>query len=292
MRLSEFEYLSAETIEDVLEKLGRYGTGAMVLAGGTDLVVRMKERRDLPGHVISLKRVTELGRAAVDDGSTRLGAMSRFSDILNHPTICRNLPGLRQAVETIGSWQIRNVATIGGNLCSASPAADSVPPLVAAGARVVITGPGGDREMPVADFIRGPGRTALSLQEILREIVIDHPVNRSAGCFCKLMRRRAEDIAMASVAVQAEVDDTGGRLGRTAICLGGVGPGPIRVDEAEDMMSGRDPEAARALIGRAARVCALQARPSTGRASAEYRRGVVETFAGRALNRVVDELFE
>jgi carbon-monoxide dehydrogenase medium subunit len=162
MRIRPFEYHAAINQRDVLDKLAVYDPDAKVVAGGTDLVAAMKHKTILPRVVVSLHKVRELDFVREEDSRARIGALARHADIATNTTLNDSFPILCEAVSLIGSWQIRNVATIGGNLFNASPAADSAPPLLALDARVVIADSEGENEIPLSSFSTVPGRGCFS----------------------------------------------------------------------------------------------------------------------------------
>jgi carbon-monoxide dehydrogenase medium subunit len=292
MRIRPFEYYAAINQRDVLDKLAVYDPDAKVVAGGTDLVVAMKHKTILPRVVVSLHKVRELDFVREEDSRVRIGALARHADIATNTTLNDSFPILCEAVSLIGSWQIRNVATIGGNLCNASPAADSAPPLLALDARVVIADSEGENEIPLSSFFTGPGATALKPNQLLKEIIVERPKTRSAGCYLKLMRRKAVDLSLVGVAFQAETDQAGEKLHRVAIGLGGVAPTPIRAPEAEARLTGLSYEEAIKDIPEAARAAVEATSPITDiRALADYRRTIVEIYVRRAAKEILNTLF-
>jgi carbon-monoxide dehydrogenase medium subunit len=269
-----------------------YGQEAKIVAGGTDVVLAMKKKKILPSHVLSLHKIKELDFVRKKNSAVRIGALTKHAYLAENPILKKNLPILCEAVGLIGSWQIRNVATIGGNICTASPAADSAAPLLTLDARVVVVSKQSEKEIPLSSFFTGPGETVLQPHEILKEIVIELPRNRSTGCYFKLMRRKAVDLSLAGVAFQAEVDEVGKTLSRVAIGLGAVAPTPIRATEAERSLIGLPFDDAQQAIPKAARAAVEAMRPITDvRASADYRRAIVEVYVQRAAERTLNILF-
>ena len=229
MRIRQFDYHAATSLEDALAELARSGPDAKVIAGGTDLVLNMKRKKIQPGSLISLHNLNELDFVQQQDSVIRIGALAKHADLTENPLLKNNFPILCQAVGLIGSWQIRNVGTIGGNICNASPAADSAPPLLALDAQVVVASKTAEKKIPLGSFFTGPGKTVMEPDQILKEIVITLPKHPSAGCYLKLRRRKAVDVSLAGVAFQAETASDGRTLSKVAIALGGVAPTPIRV---------------------------------------------------------------
>lgn len=293
MRIRPFEYHAAVNLKDALIQLDQWGPDSKVLAGGTDLISAMKHKTVLPSRVIGLSKVKELAFIREENSTVRIGALTTHSELSENTLLNAGLPILCEAVSLIGSWQIRNIATIGGNLCNASPAADSAAPLLTLNARVVIADRKGEKEMPLRSFFAGAGKTVLAPSQLLKEIVIERPHSPSAGCYLKLMRKKAVDLSLVGVAFQADADHAGERLTRVAIALGGVAPTPIRVPEAEAMLTGLKRNEALQALPDAARAAVAATRPiSDIRASAEYRQTMVDVYVRRAGERVVRTLLK
>lgn len=292
MRLPAFEYHSAVSLSDALEKLAQLGPHARVLAGGTDLVLRMKLRIEKGDQLVDIGKVRELAFIRKEGSTIRIGALTRFSDIAASETLRKHLPILSSAAEQIGSWQIRNRATIGGNLCSASPAADSAPALLALDARVVFVGPEGEANASLESFFTGPRTHILHPAQILKEIVIESSEGRSAGTYLKLMRRKAADLAMAGVAVQARLNPEEQTLAEVTIGLGGVAATPIRAKRAEAMLKGLSHAKALKVLPEAALMAAMGANPSGRRIPEDYRRAIVEAYVKRGAKSVLETLFD
>ena len=293
MRINELEFKTARNLAHALDLLGRAGQGANIIAGGTDLVLNLKKKRVNTNTLISLHRLTGLDYVKEEAGVIRIGAMAKHEDLAKDRRLREKTDILCQAVGLIGSWQIRNAGTIGGNICNASPAGDSLPPLLVLDAELVIAGPDGDTLMPVNSFFKGPGQTGLRPDQILKEIRIPVPPENSAGCYMKLRRRKAVDISIAGVAFQAGTDSSGQVLESVGIALGGVAPTPVRVPAAEAMLTGLSIEDSLGKIEDCADACADTARPIDDiRASAGYKRTIVNVFARRCARHVLTTLKE
>ena len=291
MRIRSFDYWAAPSLDEALTELEFSGGDVKVVAGGTDLVLNMKKKKILPRRVISLHNLKELDFVRREDSKIRIGALARHADLAVNPLLRNHLPILCEAVGLIGSWQIRNVGTIGGNICNASPAADSLPPLLVLNAQLIVASKTAETKIPLATFFTGPGETVLETGQILKEIVIDLPTHRSAGCYLKLRRRKAVDVSLAGVAFHAETDSDGQTLARVGIALGGVGPTPIRVAEAEAMLAGLPLDEALTKISDCARIAAQAACPIDDvRASASYRRTIVDVFFHQCAQKVLSAL--
>jgi CO/xanthine dehydrogenase FAD-binding subunit len=291
MRIRPFDFIVADSLADALKQLDQTGPDARLIAGGTDLVLNLKKKTDQPKVIISLHSLKDLEYVVEKNGVIHIGAMAKHADLAINPILEKHVSILCQAVGLIGSWQIRNVGTIGGNICNASPAADSSPPLLALDAEVVVTDLKGDKIIPVTSFFTGPGQTVMKPNEILKEIRIKPSVTPSAGCYLKLRRRKAVDISLAGVAFQAQTDATGKNIEKVCIALGGVAPTPIRVPDAEACFEGVSINEAFEKIKQCAEISAETAKPIDDlRASADYKRTIVNVFVQRCANHVLTML--
>jgi CO/xanthine dehydrogenase FAD-binding subunit len=291
MRIRSFDYWEAPSLDEALTELQVSGADAKVIAGGTDLVLNMKKKKILPRRVISLHYLKELDFVRTKDSEVRIGALTRHADIAADPWLKSHLPIMCEAAGLIGSWQIRNVGTIGGNICNASPAADSAPPLLALNAQLIVASKKAEKKIPLASFFTGPGETVLETDQILKEIVIEIPQQPSAGCYLKLRRRKAVDVSLAGVAFQAETESDGRTLARVGIALGGVASAPIRVADAEAVLVGLTVDQALGKISNCAGIAAQAASPIDDvRATASYRRTIVEVFVRQCAQKVLGTL--
>jgi len=267
------------TLAEALEVKART-EGSRWVAGGTDLLVRLKDGLRVP-LLVSLRNVPALAEVR-DDGALSVGAAAPLADVIAHPAVRKRAPLLADALAQIGSPQIRNVATIGGNLGNASPCADSAPALLVLEARARLAGPDGEREVPLADLLSGPGETCLGPHELVTALVIAPPPAGARGVFLKRRRVRM-DLAQASVALLAEVED--GVCRRARVAAGAVAPVPLRLRSVEAALEGQrlEPD----LLERAAALARDAVSPITDvRASADYRRHIVGVYVRRALEGV------
>lgn len=250
---------------------------ARVLAGGTDLTVGLRDGRVRPGLVVDIKRIPELAPAVVvDDQQVRVTAATPMTDLLARPEVRRRLPALAAAADVVGSIQIRHRATLAGNICNASPAADTVPVLAMYGASVTVHGPKGDREVLVADFVQGNRRIDLQPGELVTAVTVPLPGGPSGAAFERMTRRRGVDLATINVGCLVEAD-------ATTVVLGAVAPVPIVVRDASGDLgpSAGDDATVAALEAVVARATPI----SDVRASADYRRAMVRVLVRRALHR-------
>ena len=230
-------YAAPRTLDEAVELLKATNGSTRVLAGGTDLLVQMRTGRVHPELIVDVKRIPELTRITVGDDGLRLGAAVSGAEISEHRELVRNWPGLAEAADLIGSSQIQGRASVGGNLCNASPAADTVPALVALGAVCRIAGPAGERTVPAEEFATGPGQNVLGAGELLVELQIALPAARSSDAYLRFIPRTEMDIAVVGAAVSLTLDGDG-RCTAARVALGAVAPTVVVV-----------PDAAAALVG-------------------------------------------
>jgi carbon-monoxide dehydrogenase medium subunit len=286
MQIPQFEYFAPKTTKDACAFLSEHSGQAHMLAGGTDLLVKMKQRRIVPQYVINLKTIPNLDYIHYDDEQgLQIGALATIQLIKNSTIIRRKYNTLSQAAAAESTVQIRNRATIGGNLANASPAADTAPVLMALGAKVVITSSGGERTVALDDFFTGPGQTVLQADEIITEVQVPNLSPQSGGVYLKHSLRRA-DIAIVGVAVVITLD--GESCQDIKIALGAVAPTPIRARKAEALLRGQT--LTEELIERAAQTAAEEARPIDDiRGYAEYRAKVVKDLTKEAIKQAAGQ---
>lgn len=254
---------------------------AVLLAGGTDLMVEINFGRRRPSDIVALRRVSDLSGWRRDDGTLELGATLTYAQM--EAELAELAPALAQAARTIGSPQIRNAGTLGGNLATASPAGDTLPYLAALDAEVVLARDGGERTLPLAEFLAGPKRTTRQPGELIRAVRV--PQVRGPQEFCKVGTRNAMVISIACLALVLDVDRRQVRVG-----LGSVGPGPLRPHAAEAHATGAiDWDRLTApgdVVERFGTLCAEATSPITDhRSTAGYRRHAIAVLARRALRR-------
>jgi carbon-monoxide dehydrogenase medium subunit len=278
-----FSYARPETVAEAVELLERHGEGAHLLAGGTDLVIALREGWVTPDVVVDLKRVAELKPEIRDeDGRIVITAGTVMDDIVADGRIQQHLPALVEAAEVVGSVQIRNRATLAGNICNCSPAADTAPPLLVYGADVVVAGPDGERRVPVDDFIVGPNKTVLGRCELVTAIEVPLPTRRVGSAYVRHTRRKGTDLA--SITLCCSVDDTG----TTRLAYGSVGPRPfLEVDDSGVLADPNRPDEEKAplidgLFHRAS------PSPRSMRSGPEYRLAMLRVLGARALRTAIE----
>ena len=273
-------YLRPATIEQLWPLRQRHPAGRLV-AGGTDLMVRMTAREQRPGVVLSLRRIATLRGISEEHGTTCIGATTTIAELIRHPWLGRRHALLVEAARALGSPQIRNVATIGGNLCNASPCADTAPPLLVLGGQVRLLGPGGRRELPLEQFFCGPGETCLAPDEILEAVLLPQMHSAGGGAFLKKRRVRM-DLALASVAVQLQLQQQ--TVSRVRVAAGSVAPVPLRLRQVEQLLEGQ--QIGEELLGQAAALARREIDPITDlRTTEHYRRQIIGVYVKRAVSR-------
>lgn len=288
MLLPEFEYHEPETLEQACQVLASYGPQAKPLAGGTDLIVNMKKGLLAPDHVVSLGRIEELRRIDVQDSTVSIGASVTAAELAASPEIQARLAAVAQGAGSLGSPLIRNLATAGGNLATARPAADLPPPLMAYGARVVLRGPAGERTLALEEFFKGPGETAIGPEEILVRICVERLPRPAGAAYLKLGQRRALEISLVNVAAFLSLDAGTGAIETARLVLGAVAPTPIRAHSAEKVLTGEKP--GEGLFEHAGKAAAGDSRPIDDyRGSGEYRQDMVAVLAKRALAAALEQ---
>ena len=280
----QFEYHAPSTLDEALALLAEHGSDARVLAGGQSLIPLMKLRLASPAVLIDLNGVDSLSGIEEQDGQLRIGAMTRHSALERSELIGSRYPLIADAAAVIADPLVRNRGTTGGSLAHADPAGDLGSVMTALGAEVVVSGPGGERTLPIDELLLGPFTTTLEEGEILTEVRVPQPAERSGGAYEKL-ERKVGDFATAAVAVQLTREN--GSCASIGIGLTAVGPTTIRASEAEDALRGGslDEDALRA----AAVLAAAASDPAADlRGSEEYKRDMVRVLTLRALRRAIE----
>ena len=287
--MSRFQYHQPESLDEALALLAEVPSARLV-AGGTDLMVELRKRREArPPALVSLRRIPALAEIELSgSGRLRIGAALCLSDVTVHAEVRAHYPALVQAMHVFGCQQIQNAATLGGNLCNASPCADGAPSLLAYGAQVELVGPAGLRCLPLDQFLLGPGRTALQTGEVMTAILLDRPSSSSRSLYLRKGRVRM-DLAMVNLALLLDVE--GETCRRARLVAGAVAPVALRLSGAEAVLegSGLEPD----VLTKAAAIARAEISPiSDVRSSAAYRRALVGVLVERGLRRLRDGALE
>jgi carbon-monoxide dehydrogenase medium subunit len=278
--MRRFDYLRPKSLKEALQ-LKKTIAGAKFISGGTDLIVQIKNQELQPSALISLRSIPELATIEINGGA-RIGALTTISDIIQHLELGHNYPVLKEAARRLGSVQIRNVATIGGNLCNCSPSADMALPLLVLDAKVRLQTAKASREIPLSEFFKGPGQSCLSSDEIMTDILLDPPRQKARATFLKKGRVKM-DLAIASLAVLLEME--GGKCRKARIAAGSVAPIPLRLSKVETLLKGA--AISKDLVSKAQQLARDIVSPITDvRATEEYRRQIVGVYVKRGLEKI------
>ena len=288
--LPSFDYVRATTADEVVRLLKEHGEAAQLAMGGTDLFVRMRDGFIRPQVVVDVKHLPGM-RDVVYDGQAGLtvGAAATMNEIARHPDVQAHYPLLAEAANSVASYQLRNRATIGGNLCNGSPCADTGPATLVLEGRIVLFDLGGEREVPAGEFFLGPGETALQAGELMTAIRYPIPPAGSAGRYLKLGRSKIGDLAVVSVAVLGFPDGTAPSGYRFRIALGSVAPVVLRARAAEEVLAANPP--GERVFALASEKAVEAASPIDDvRGSAAYRSAMVRQLTRRGLGEVWGQL--
>jgi CO/xanthine dehydrogenase FAD-binding subunit len=287
-KMKAFDYFSPKNLKETSELLIKYGKEAKLMAGGTDLLVRMKDEEVSPRYVIDLKRIHGLNNIEYDGDHVKIGALTTIHEVEISPLIRKDFEILAEAASVLGSFQIRNKGTIGGNLCNASPSADLASPLIALDGRVKIFGKNGDRVEKLENFFVGPGITILNSDEILIEIQISIPPPNTFGTYLKFSPRRAMDLAVVGVAMLITLNPSNSVCTKARIVLAAVAPTPLRAKKAERILEGNQIE--KNLINQVANLATEESSPiSDIRGSAWYRKEIIEVLVRRSIIQALEK---
>jgi carbon-monoxide dehydrogenase medium subunit len=280
--MKRFDYYQPQSLKEAYSLMEKAAGSAKYIAGGTDILWRIRQKAVEPDALISLRAIEALRGISVNGGLS-LGGMTLFREVERNPAIADKYQALTQAASLLANPQIRNVATVGGNLCNAAPSADSALPLLVMEAVLVLEGPGGAREVPIEHFFKGPGQTAMDKTEVLTQIKIPKGEPRTRSAFLKVGRLR-QDIAVVNAA--ALVVMKGNLCAKCRIALGAVAPVPLRLKSVERLVEGQEIEPA--LLERAGEMAEKEVRPiSDVRSTAAYRKAITRVLAMEAIKTAV-----
>ena len=281
--MSNFDYFKPQSLEEVWD-LEKKFPGARYIAGGTDLMVKIKNRTIKPRTMISLRSVSGLSGIEIGD-KVRIGAMTTITDLIEHPELGGIFPVLVQAAKRLGSPQIRNVGTVGGNLCNCSPCADTALALLLLDAGVILRNPRGSREIALEEFFIGPGESCLTGAELMTEILLEKPASHVRAIFMKKGRVKM-DLAVASVGILLEMD--GDVCKKARLAAGSVAPVPLRLKKIEELFA--NTVISKEIIQEAQEIAMNSISPITDiRSTAEYRREIVGVYVKRALEKLLEK---
>jgi carbon-monoxide dehydrogenase medium subunit len=274
--LKEFEYLKPDSIKETISILSQFGEKAQILNGGTDLIVEMRDKITQPEYLVDIKAIPQLNRITYNkqDG-LNIGATVTLNEISNSKVVQTHYPILVKACKTVGSYQVRNRATLAGNICNASPAADTAPPLLVLEAKVNIIGPTGEKIVPINQFFTGVKKNILKKGEIVASITIPPIKDEWTGVYLKQGRKKEVDLATVGVAVLCMRDEV-------RIALGAVAPVPVRAFKTEELLKGKTID--ESLLEKAGKSALTEVSPiSDVRSSQEYREEIIKVLVRRAI---------
>jgi carbon-monoxide dehydrogenase medium subunit len=288
MLLPRFDFHEPTTIEEACGLMAQFGTKARLLAGGTDLLVNMKQKVVSPEHVVSLSRLDTLKKIRKANGCYTIGACLTVAELVESEPIQKDLIALVQGAKNLGTPLIRNLATIGGNLGSARPAADLPPPLMAYNARVMLKSTAGERTIPLDRFFVGPGLTEIRPDEILCNIEVNIPPHGAGAGYLNLGVRKAQDCNLVNVASFLALEEDRETIKSARIVMGCVGPSPLRTPSAEKLLIGK--KAAQALFAEAGQAACTDSQPIDDfRGSAVYKRAMIGVLTRKTLSMALSD---
>jgi carbon-monoxide dehydrogenase medium subunit len=284
--MRDLDYQAPTSVAEAVQILSQHNGSARPFAGGTDLIDQVRVGRLTPDVVVDLKKIPELNVLELSAQGLRLGAAVPCHKIYENPAICEAYTALADSCRIIGGIQIQSRASVGGNLCNSGPAADSIPSLIALGAKAVISGPNGTRQLPVEEFCTGPGKNVLGRGEFLVELQFPARPQHSGSHYRRFIPRNEMDIAVVGVGASVVLDKTGQHFVAARIALGAVGPKPLFAAEASKLLEGQPVNDA--TIQKAAEAARATATPIDDmRGTQEFRLHVTGVLAARVLNQAV-----
>ena len=286
--MNAFEFHAPDSLAEVFELLGRYGDDARLIAGGTALVILMRQNLVRPSAVISLRRLSELNGIDAEDGGLHIGALATHREVETSPLVAARLPVLVDTLRHVATIRIRNVGTLAGNLAHADPNQDPPATLIALGASVEVRSARGQRMIPLDEFFTDYYETALAPGDVVTGVRVPGLSDRSAAAFTKFLPRTADDYATVSVAAVLTLDEAGQTCRDVRLALGAAGSTPIRARQAETVLRGQP------LTDEAIREAAATARTEVDpisdiRGSADYKRDMAEVWVRRTIQRALGQ---
>jgi len=287
MKLPEISFHKANSIQEASTLNKRYGLNSKIIAGGTDVVVDLKQGRYYVEHLISISQIDELKGISIENGSLRIGALATIDEIENNKIIKERIAGLSEAAKQMASPPVRNLGTIGGNIAGGIPSADLPPILVALNATTIIYNEGKEKELPLKNLFLNARQTILQPGDIIKYVIIQLPDNHTGTSYQKFGLREANACTVAGVAAKITLENE--VIQDAAIVLSAVSPTPLFAQKASDYLTGKKP--AIEFLRKAAAIAKEECQPITDiRGSVEYRRHLVEVLAYRALSNALSNI--
>lgn len=285
--MNKFEYFEPKGLPEVFEVLKQYGNQASLLAGGTDLINKMEQKKCNPKYVVNLKTIADDSFKKItynESSGLVIGSLVTINELETSTIIGEKYSVISQAARTLGTVQVRNIATLGGNLCNASPSADMIPSLICLGAQVIITSMEGERSVMLEDFFLGNGKTVLGIADILKEIKVPCAPENTGSVYLKHSVRKTLELAIVSAGTLISIDPISQRCVKARIALGAVAPKPLRIRGAEELLENE--KLNMQLINKASEVAQKECQPIDDvRSTAEYRRHMVKVLTRLAIAR-------
>jgi aerobic carbon-monoxide dehydrogenase medium subunit len=283
--MKKYDYYQPRTVNEALHLMDDLGDGARYIAGGTDLIVRIKQKVMQPDALISLQGIDSLKGFQVNEQAS-IGSMTLFRDIERSKELRKSCPALVEAVTVLANPQVRNVGTPGGNISNAAPSADCAPPLLVMEAVLTVEGPGGERRIPIEDFFIGPGKTCMDSTEILTRILVPG-IRKGTGTVFLKVGRVSQDIAIANAAALLVME--GQKCRKCRIAAGAVAPVPLRLKKVEKLLEDRIVD--KELMDEAARLASKEVQPITDvRSTEEYRRHISGVLVKKAIQQAMEQV--
>lgn len=280
--MNDFDYQAPTSLAEAVDLLAKANGSAKVLAGGTDLIVQLREGLRRADLVVDVKRIPELTQVSITDSGTSIGAAVPCYKLYDDPEFVKQYAGVADAAHIIGGWQIQSRASLGGNICNASPAADSIPILIAYNAVLKLQSPSSSRELPLEQFFKGPGQNVLEPGEMVVSIQLPAQRPMSGGHYQRFIPRNEMDIAVVGAGSWVQLNEAGDTVEAARIGLGAVAPTPLYAREASDWLAGKP--ANEETFAEAGEIARKQVRPiSDMRGPAEYRVHLVGVLVKRTL---------
>lgn len=287
--MRKFTLEQPHSIREAIDLLSTRGSSAKLIAGGTDLLIEIKNNKRSPDHVISLRNIPELDKIVCNDRELRIGSMVTLHDIERSDVVKNYYPLLADAASYMGSIQVRNIATIGGNICNGTPSADTAAPLLAMGVKLLVEGPGGRRSIPIDKMFVSPGKTSLAENEIVTAVVAPVPEGPVCSRYIKFSRRQAMDLPLLGVAVVIFVDLENKLCREARIALSLAGPVPKRSGKAEDFVA--EKPFSREIWEKAGDLAESESECRTSfRTTAEYRQELIRVLIPRAAREALRQV--
>jgi carbon-monoxide dehydrogenase medium subunit len=288
--LPDFEYIKAESSQDVFRWMSDKGEDLKLLMGGTDLFVQMRDRGEGPGFLLDVKGLPGMQEITYDKkGGLKIGAAVTLNSLSRHPDLQKHFKVLCQAADTVGNYQLRNRASLGGNICNASPSADMTPAALVYDGKVFLESPQGEREIPLEEFWLGPGKTDLHANEFLKAIYFPVPPEKATGCYLKLGRSKMGDLAIVGVAVLAYPDKSVPAGIQFRIGINSTAPTAYRVPSVEEFLA-QNPLTDATLYKAGEDAMEISAPIEDQRATAIYQKKMVRNLVYKGLKEVWENL--